>query len=120
MGLVRRRYLSISEAYEKIVTTLEPYQPQTTPGQFAETIGEFVPGAALAPEEGLGKAVAKYGVAPAVASEAAGQATEGTPLEPYARAAAGVGAGLAPAAANVAQRGIKNFAEPFTAEGRQN
>jgi hypothetical protein len=96
------------------------YEPQTTAGKYAQTIGEFIPGAALAPEEGLGKAVAKYGVAPAVASEAAGQATEGTPLEPYARAAAAVGAGVAPAAAKLAQKGIRDFSAPFTEEGRQN
>jgi hypothetical protein len=59
------------------------YQPQTTPGKYAQTIGEFLPGAALAPEDSLGKGLVKFGVVPGAASEAAGQATEGTPLEPY-------------------------------------
>src|SRR6202789_4451871 len=96
------------------------YQPETTPGKYAQTIGEFVPGAALAPEEGLGKAIGKYGVVPGAASEAAGQATEGTPLEPYARTAAAVAGGLAPAAAARAGQAGRSFLEPFTEEGRQN
>jgi hypothetical protein len=96
------------------------YEPETTAGKYAQTIGEFVPGAALAPEEGLGKAVAKYAVVPGAASEAAGQATEGTPLEPYARVASAVAGGLAPAAAERARQGAKAFLEPFTEGGRQN
>jgi hypothetical protein len=96
------------------------YQPETNAGKYARTIGEFLPGAALAPEESLGKGLVKFGVVPGAASEAAGQATEGTPLEPYARTAAAVAGGLAPAAANVAQRGAKSFLEPFTDEGRKN
>ncbi|ESZ41009.1 hypothetical protein X731_24620 [Mesorhizobium sp. L2C054A000] len=69
------------------------YKPQTTPGKFAGTITEFAApgglpskGVRLA-ETGMG-ALRKYGselvgnvVVPAVASEAAGQATEGTEYE---------------------------------------
>src|ERR1700733_10001197 len=43
------------------------YQPETTAGRYAETVGEFVPGAALAPEGSFGKAIGKYAVAPGVA-----------------------------------------------------
>lgn len=72
------------------------YEPQTLPGKYAHTIGEFAPGAMLGPAS-AGRGVAgnlmRYGVAPGVASETAGQATEGTSLEPYARAAAGIGTG---------------------------
>jgi hypothetical protein len=96
------------------------YEPETTAGKYAQTIGEFVPGAALAPEKSLGKAIVKYGVVPGAASEAAGQATEGTQLEPYARVAAAFGGGLAPAVGQVAKRAGKSFIEPFTEEGRQN
>ena len=96
------------------------YQPETTAGRYAQTIGEFVPGAAVAPEESLGKGLVKYGVVPGAASEAAGQATEGTPIEPYARAAAGVGGGLAPAAVSLAKSAGRSFMEPFSEEGRQN
>ena len=95
------------------------YQPATTPGKFAQTIGEFLPGAALAPEETLGKGLVKYGVVPGAASEAAGQVTAGTPLEPYARVAGAVAGGIAPAAGQIAKQGAEAFAEPFTESGRQ-
>ena len=38
------------------------YQPETTAGRYAQTIGEFLPGAALAPEENLAKGLVKFGV----------------------------------------------------------
>ena len=62
--------------------TGEFYKPQTTAGKYAHTVGEFAPGA-LIPASRLGR-IANV-VAPGVASEAAGQATEGTAAEPYAR-----------------------------------
>lgn len=70
------------------------HQPTTTAGEFARTIGEFVPGAAaLGPGNFLGNTV-RYGVIPGALSETAGQITEGTDLEPWARVAAGLlGAG---------------------------
>lgn len=90
------------------------YEPQTTAGQYAQTIGEFVPtlatgGAGAAGEAasaapavgrtiaakvadlvattatGTGSAVAKA-VLPGAGSELAGQYTQGTAAEPYARA----------------------------------
>lgn len=64
-------------------------------GEYAGTIGEFLPGALLS---GLNMpSLLRYGVIPAIASETAGQATEGTAAEPYARAAAAVLASLAAA-----------------------
>lgn len=68
------------------------YQPQTTAGRYAETISSFAP-AAAAPG-GLATRLARVAI-PGAASEAAGQATAGTPIEPYARAIAGMGAGVA-------------------------
>lgn len=70
------------------------YQPKTTAGKYARTVGEFAPGAAVfgglsAPN------MIRSAVAPAVASEAAGQATEGTALEPYARFAGAIAGGVA-------------------------
>jgi hypothetical protein len=59
------------------------YQPQTTAGKYARTIGEFAPGVAF--PGGMAQRVVGNVLAPAVASETAGQATEGTSLEPYAR-----------------------------------
>jgi ddrB-like ParB superfamily domain len=96
------------------------YQPQSVPGKFAQTIGEFLPAAAAVPEKTLGGALVKYGVIPGAAAEAAGEATEGTPLEPYARVAGAVGAGVAPTLGKVAQGAAKTFLEPFSEEGRQN
>lgn len=66
------------------------FQPQTTAGEYAKTVGEFIPGAMLGGGGalGVGGNVMRYGVAPGLASEAAGQATEGTSAEPYARVAA--------------------------------
>ena len=78
------------------------YQPQTTAGEYARTVGEFAPAAVFGPG-GLARRAATQAVAPAVVSEAAGQATEGTAAEPWARlggalagnvgAAAGLSAG---------------------------
>jgi hypothetical protein len=68
------------------------YEPQTTPGKYARTIGEFAPNAVAGPG-GIGRKVAMT-VIPAVASEAAGQLTAGTAAEPYARAAAAIVGGL--------------------------
>lgn len=58
------------------------YQPQTTAGKYADTISQFAP-AALAPGNALVRA-ARVAI-PGAASEAAGQATEGTPYEGAAR-----------------------------------
>jgi DNA-binding GntR family transcriptional regulator len=69
------------------------YKPQTTPGHYAETVGEFLP-AAIAGPGGVARKVALQAVVPGLASEATGQATAGTQLEPYARAAGGITAGL--------------------------
>jgi len=70
------------------------YRGESTPAQFAGTIGEFVgPGGIL----GGGKKLIQASVAAGAGSEAAGQATEGTEFEPYARIA---GALIAPYAAN--------------------
>jgi hypothetical protein len=65
------------------------YEPQTTAGQYAETIGEFAPGV-VGGGEALVPRLIKRAVVPGAASEAAGEATEGTSLEPWARAGAGI------------------------------
>lgn len=84
------------------------YTPQTTSGAFFKTGGEYLgntigAGGPLGVFKGTPGQIAKQVVGqvavPAVASETAGQIYEGTPIEPYARAAAGlatgaVGAGL--------------------------
>ena len=68
-------------------------EPQTTAGQYARTAGEFLPAAAIGPGS-LARRVVTQDVAPAIASEAAGQATAGTELEPYARVGAAVAGGF--------------------------
>lgn len=74
------------------------YVAPGTAGEYISTIGEFAGGVGPLSKTGRAKEVAenmlRYGVLPGAASEAAGQATEGTVLEPYARTAAGLGAGL--------------------------
>lgn len=70
------------------------YEPQTTAGKYAQSAAEFVPSALLGPG-GMARNALALGVAPGLASEAAGQATEGTAYEPYARAAAAVAGGAA-------------------------
>lgn len=78
------------------------YQPQTTAGEYAQTGASFVPGAVAF--GGVSPAnIARYGILPGVASEGAGQATEGTAAEPYARVAAAL---LAPALPNLGARVI--------------
>ena len=70
------------------------YRGESTPAQFAGTIGEFVgPGGLL----GGGKKLIQASVAAGAGSEAAGQLTKGTDFEPYARIA---GALISPYAAN--------------------
>jgi len=68
------------------------YRSPTTVGQYAGTVGEFLPAAI-----GGGAGALRTAVVAGLGSEAAGQATEGTSLEPYARIA---GAIVAPYSAN--------------------
>ncbi|HEY5798267.1 MAG TPA: hypothetical protein VIU82_24960 [Bosea sp. (in: a-proteobacteria)] len=82
---------NIRKQYEAATGPL--YEPQTTAGKFASTVGEFLP----ASGGGVANAI-KFAAIPGVASEAAGQLTEGTGFEGPARAVAAVGAGLGAAA----------------------
>jgi len=64
-------------------------QPETTAGEYARTVGEFLPGTLMGGGASIPN-LARYGLAPAIASEAAGQATEGmsvggVSVEPIAR-----------------------------------
>lgn len=69
------------------------HDPETTAGRYAQTGAEFIPAALLGPGNMARNAIT-MGVIPGVASEAAGQATEGTDYEPWARGAAAIAAGL--------------------------
>lgn len=74
------------------------YEPKTTVGKYARTIGEFAPGAIGG--GGLAARAARVAL-PAVGSETAGQLTEGTAAEPFARVAGAIAGGRVP---NVAAR----------------
>ena len=75
------------------------HEPQTVAGEYARTIGQFAPGMVAGPEGAIPRIASA--VVPAVASEAAGQATKGTTLEPAARIA---GALLAPVGVGLIKR----------------
>lgn len=79
----------IGDATDELVG--ERYQPQTTAGKYARTIGEFAPNAVAGPGGAIRKTA--MAVVPAVLSEGAGQLTEGTDLEPWARVTGAVAGG---------------------------
>lgn len=92
------------------------YQPQTVAGEYARTIGENIPGAVAGPG-GMAKNALKFGVAPAIAAETAGQFTKGTDYEPYARAGAALATGGTAAFAsrpNAAERAFMNATSSMT------
>jgi hypothetical protein len=72
-------------------------EPQTTAGQYAQTIARNAPMAMIGPGTALQRGA--MAVIPGVAEETAGQLTKGTSMEPYARAAAGLTAGVGTAMA---------------------
>lgn len=84
---------------ERIRATVDPgkaldYEPQSTAGSYARTMGEFAPGAVV--PGGIARKAASV-IVPAIASETAGQATEGSSAEPYARFAGALAGGVAAA-----------------------
>lgn len=91
-----------TEAVTQVAPDVMGYEPQTTAGEYAQTIGSFLPGAA-----GGGARAAASMVAAGAASEAAGQALEGTAYEPYARIIAAIAAPTAGAAA------LRRIVSPF-------
>jgi len=88
----------------------EPYQPQTTAGEYARTAGEFAGAAAFPWARG---ARISRTLVPAAASETAGQITEGTPYEGVARFAGAFAGGVATEAA-LAQRAanVRRLGQP--------
>lgn len=106
---------AISAASRAGVTGLD-YQPQTKLGEYARTVGEFLPASVVGPG-GVARNALRFGVGPGLASEAAGQATKGTPAEPYARAGAAVVTGGVSALAGrpgVAAREVAKATEGVT------
>jgi len=82
--------------------TGEFHKPQTTAGEYAQTIGEFAPGA-IGGGEGLLPRLLTRVALPATLSETGGQLTKGMEAEPYARIA---GALASPSVAGAARRVI--------------
>jgi hypothetical protein len=70
------------------------YKPKTTAGQFAQTVGEFAPGALLG-GGGAVRNLANYALVPGIVSEAAGRlpGVQGTAAEPWVKAGTGLAAG---------------------------
>jgi hypothetical protein len=76
------------------------YQPQSVVGSYLKTGAEFAPGMLTGGRGNLGSTFLRNVVAPAALSETAGQITQGTSAEPYARVAGALaGASGATAAA---------------------
>src|SRR5215475_3839854 len=71
------------------------YEPQTTAGKYAHTVGEFAPAVVGSPT-GLATRALRYAVVPGLATEAAGQAAQKyvPELEPYVRAGTALATGL--------------------------
>lgn len=92
------QFSDIKQGVENNITG-KLYEPQTTAGQYAGTIAEFLPGM-LFPAAGVGSQLARRAAlnvaAPAITSETAGQVTKGTALEPYARAGGAIAGSVAP------------------------
>ncbi len=72
------------------------YTPKTTEGEYARTLGQFAPNAAMGPGGAIRRAANV--VLPAVTSETAGQISKGQPAEPYMRAGGAVLGALTPSA----------------------
>lgn len=89
------------------------YKPQTTAGNYAETIASFAPagiGGGAASLVGRTVNGLTRVALPAMASEAAGQMTQGTAAEPYARAAGAlVGGGVGAVLPSVAKTGVRSL-----------
>lgn len=85
------------------------HKPETVAGEYARTVGEFAPGMVMGPS-GAVRRIASA-VIPALTSEAAGQATKGTSLEPAARIATAL---LTPTAMNAVEGGAKSLARALS------
>jgi hypothetical protein len=85
-----KKYLENNQGFAKHVNAYTGYKPKSTTGKYAKTTGEFSAGL-LGGKGGMLTRAGKYVLAPGLASETAGQLTEGTPIEGAARAIGGLG-----------------------------
>lgn len=91
----------------------EPYKPQTVPGEYARTVGQFAPAVAAGPGNLPTRLITQV-LLPALGSETGGQLTKGTKVEPYARI---VGALAGAAAPSLLRRAVTPF--PTSPERQQ-
>lgn len=96
VGLPGASFDAVRGAVERNITG-ELHKPQTTAGEYAQTLGEFAPGV-LFGGGGIGARLATNVAAPAVVSETAGQLAKGSGYEPAARVAGALAGGIAPQA----------------------
>lgn len=82
----------MTQAYEGAFGPM--YDAQTTPGDYAQTLGQFVPGMLLGPGTAAQRVLG--GTSAALGSETAGQASEGKWYEPYARLGGALLGGIVP------------------------
>jgi hypothetical protein len=116
LGIANKGGANIPATSRDIQEKIEPYtgkfyEPQTRAGHYTDAVAEFVPmalsgGAGLA---GKGANLVKGALAPGVASEAAGEAAQGTSLEPIARLAGGLAGGLGAHGVQVVDKALGNM-----------
>lgn len=90
------------------------YEPKTTPGHYAQSVGEMLPGAMMGPG-GVARNAINFALIPGVASEAVGRRLEGTGYETAARIGTAVATGGLATALNrprTAERAIRNAMSP--------
>lgn len=83
------------------------FRGNTVPGQFAGTVAEFAPSAAMFGGAG-GANLLRNAALPGIGSEAAGQLTKDTPFEDVARFAGAVIGGVAPDVVNFGTKAFQN------------
>lgn len=121
-GEVTSRFYPTQQDADRAVQNVigDYYQPQGTAGEYGRTIGQFAGGAVVP-----GSAATRVAsvVVPAVASETAGQLTDGTPAEPAARLAGalvgGLGVGGVSSMRNGVGRVVQNATEGVTPQQLQ-
>lgn len=110
-AVAQPKYGDVMKAVEDRTGPL--YKPQTTAGEYSQTVGEFVPGG-FGPG-GVARKAANV-LAPAIASETAGQLTKGGDYEGPARLAGGLAGAMVP---NVAMRAVTPFPNVQPERARQ-
>lgn len=95
---------SVRQTMSDVTGGASEFRGETTAGQFAGTVGEFIPGTVALGGGGAANLI-KNAVIPGLASEAAGRAFEGTGLEGAARLIGGVGGSVA---ANIGTKAFQN------------